>query len=99
VLLVVNIISSLKSKTSNGVLTGIKPDGSAASLSSMPAQTDTLPMRNLENGHLNNKHSHVASVPPVCRRPIRVEDLEEYISSRRLNDCEELRSEYRVSND
>lgn len=63
----------------------------------MPVQTDMVPVKNLENGHLGNKLSHEPVVPPTVRFPIRVEDLDEYLSSRRPNDCEELRKEYRVS--
>ena len=50
--------------------------------------------RLLENGHLGK----VVPVkpPPVERFPIKVEDLEDYIMSRRSNNNEELRNEYKV---
>jgi len=50
--------------------------------------------RFMENGVLNK----VVPVkpPPVERFPIKVEDLEDYVMSRRNNNNQELRNEYRV---
>ena len=47
-----------------------------------------------ENGYVN-KPAVTKHLPKPCF-PVRVDDLEEYIMSRRANDCEELRKEYMV---
>ena len=52
-----------------------------------------LPVRYTENGRANKAKD---LPPPVERFPIKVEDLENYVVARQVNDCEELRKEYRV---
>jgi len=76
---------------------GVRPDNSVGSLAAAPNQTELVPAKNVENGHVHSKPNNDTVVPPVVHLPIRVADLDEYISSRRSSDCEELRKEYRVS--
>jgi len=57
-------------------------------------ETTTVLAKYPENGRINKPA--VTKPPPKPRFPIRVEDLEEYIMSRKANDCEELRKEYMV---
>jgi len=45
-----------------------------------------------ENGRINK----VKEKPVIKRFPIKVDELEEYISSRQNNEFEDLRKEYRV---
>ena len=47
-----------------------------------------------ENGRINKPI--VTRPPPKPHFPIPVDSLEEYITSRKANDCEELRKEYMV---
>ena len=75
----------------------MRPDNSMGNLATMPNQTDPVPAKHLENGHANCKPNNDVIVPPVVHLPIRVDDLDEYISTRRGSDCEELRKDYRVS--
>jgi len=58
-------------------------------------ETTTVLAKYPENGRINNKPA-VNRPPPKPRFPIRVENLEEYITSRKPNDYEELRKEYMV---
>lgn len=70
-------------------------DSGIGDICTLPLDGSMMQSRFLENGHL----SKVVPVkaPPVERFPIKVEDLEDYIMSRRNNNNEELRNEYRVS--
>ena len=57
-------------------------------------ETTTVLAKYPENGRINKPA--MTRPPPKPRFPIRVDDLEEYIMSRKANDCEELHKEYMV---
>jgi len=70
-------------------------DSGIGDICTLPLDASMMQSRFLENGHL----SKVVAVkpPPTEHFPIKVEDLEDYIMSRRDNNNEMLRNEYRVS--
>jgi len=57
-------------------------------------ETTTVLAKYPENGRINKPT--VTRPPPKPRFPIAVDGLEEYITSRKANDYEELRREYMV---
>jgi len=57
-------------------------------------ETTTVLAKYPENGRINKPA--VTKLPPKPRYPIAVDSLEEYITSRKANDSEELRKEYMV---
>ena len=57
-------------------------------------ETTTVLTKYPENGRINKPA--VTRPPPKPRFPISVDNLEEYITSRKTNDYEELRREYMV---
>jgi len=70
-------------------------DSGIGDICTLPLDRSMMQSRFLENGHLSKI---VAVKPPAVERfPIRVDDLEDYIMSRRNNNSEELRNEYRVT--
>jgi len=72
-------------------------DSGIGDICTLPLDGSMMHSRFMENGHLNKLAA--AKPPPTEHFPIRVEDLEDYIMSRRNSNNEELRNEYRVSCD
>jgi len=69
-------------------------DSGIADVCTLPLDRTMMHSRFMENGHLSKV---VPVKPPAVERfPIKVEDLEDYVMSRRNNNNEELRNEYRV---
>jgi len=72
-------------------------DSGIGDVCTLPLDRSMMQSRFLENGHLSKV---IPVKPPAVERfPIKVEDLEDYIMSRRNNNNEELRNEYRVCSD
>ena len=70
-------------------------DSGIGDICTLPLDRSMMQSRFLENGHLTK--AAPVKPPAVERFPIKVEHLEDYIMSRRNNNNEELRNEYRVS--
>jgi len=69
-------------------------DSGIGDVCTLPLDRTMMHSRFMENGHLSKV---VPVKPPAVERfPIKVEDLEDYVMSRRNNNNEELRNEYRV---
>lgn len=71
-------------------------DSGIGDICTLPLDGSMMHSRFMENGHLNKL---AAKPPPSEHFPIKVEDLEDYIMSRRNNNNEELRNEYRELSD
>ena len=72
-------------------------DSGIGDICTLPLDASMMQSRFTENGGvLGNKVLAAVKPPPVERFPIKVEDLEDYVMTRRNNNSEELRNEYRV---
>jgi len=69
-------------------------DSGIGDICTLPLDGSMMQSRFLENGHLSKMVP--VKPPPVERFPIKVDELEDYVMSRRNNNNEELRNEYRV---